>query len=401
MKFSEIEEVIDSYIDEIINFRRDLHEHPELGGSEDRTPRQVIKELKKLPLEIKENIGENGIVANLFGNEEIKNKKTILIRGDMDALPIQEENKLSFISKNKGVMHACGHDMHTSMVLGTAMVLSKFKEKLNGNVKFMFQPAEECSPTGGSRQMIADGLLTNPTVDEAYALHVYNKPVGSILFRPGVANARSDAIEIHIKGKSSHGSMPSQGRDAIVAGANVIMAIQTIVSRNLESGEPAVVTIGKMEGGSRYNVIADYALFKGTVRVFSDNSAKIVKERLEKIIEDICSAYGCKGELVYKNGYDFIYNDLELSKGVIKSLTPILGKDNIEIQKNPSPGGEDFSFITKKVPSVFMWIGTESDMNRGNCILHNPNFMADEATLKYGIKVFAKIILDRFENLED
>ncbi|MDP0506494.1 MAG: amidohydrolase [Fusobacterium sp. JB019] len=401
MKFSEIEEVIDSYIEEVICFRRDLHEYPELGGKEKRTPLKVLEALRRLPLEIKENVGANGIVANLFGNEKTGNKKTILIRGDMDALPIQEENNLTFISKNKGVMHACGHDMHTSMVLGTAMVLSKFKDKLKGNVKFMFQPAEECSPTGGSRGMMDAGLLINPSVDEAYALHVYNSPVGSISFRPGVANAKSDAIQIHIKGKSSHGSMPSQGRDAIVTAANIIMAIQTIVSRNLESGENAVVTIGKMSGGNRYNVIADYVILEGTVRVFSDESALIIKKRLHKLVNDICSAYGCEGKLIYKDGYDFMYNDLELSKEVINSLTPLIGRENIEIQKTPSPGGEDFSFITKKVPSVFMWIGTESNINEGKCILHNPNFIADEATLKEGIKIFTKIILDRFKNLED
>ncbi|MFK4784933.1 amidohydrolase [Fusobacterium sp. MFO224] len=401
MKFSEVEEVIDSYIEKIVAFRRDLHEYPELGGEEERTPRKIIEQLEKLPVEIHENIGKNGVVANLYGKGEKENKKTILIRGDMDALPIQEENNLSFISKNNGIMHACGHDMHTSMVLGTALVLSKFKDRLRGNVKFMFQPAEECSPTGGSRPMIDGGVLINPNVDEAYALHVYNKPLGSISFRPGVANAKSDAIQIHIKGKSSHGSMPSQGRDAIVTAANIIMAIQTIVSRNLESGETAVVTIGKMSGGNRYNVIADYVILEGTVRVFSDESASIIKKRLCKLVEDICSAYGCEGKLVYKDGYDFMYNDLELSKEVINSLTPLLGKENIEIQKNPSPGGEDFSFITKKVPSVFMWIGTESDINKGKAILHNPNFIADEGTLKEGIKIFTKIILDRFKNLED
>lgn len=397
MKFSDIENVIDKHIDEIIAFRRDLHEHPELGGNEVRTSAKVTEQLKKLPVKIRENVGGHGVIADLTGSEE---GKTILLRGDMDALPINEINNLSFSSKVPDTMHACGHDMHTSIVLGTAIVLSELKDKIKGNVKFMFQPNEESAPIGGSRAMMADGLLENPKVDEAFALHVFGNPTGTVAFRPGVTNSRSDRITIEIKGKSSHGSLPGEGRDAIVTAANIISSIQTIISRNMGPGENAVVTIGKITGGSRYNVVSDHVILEGTVRTFDTGTADLIKKRLNKIVTDISEAYECTGILDYQDGYDFMFNDLALSEEVIKSLNPLLGKDNIIIQPNPLPAGEDFSFVTKKVPSVFLWLGTETDFNKGKCILHNPEFMADENSIKIGIKVLCKLVLDRLNSLE-
>ena len=392
MDFKEIEKVIDKYIDEIIEFRRDIHSYPELSGNEKRTSEKVIEKLKKLPVEIITNVNGYGIIANLKGNSD---KKTILLRGDMDALPINETNNLSFISKNKNIMHACGHDMHTSILLGTSYVLSHFKNKLNGNVKFMFQPSEEASPVGGSKGMIAEGLLENPKVDEAYALHVYGIPTGSVAIKSGVATSRSDRIDSERFGKSSHTSLPAEGRDAIVVAGNIITSIQSIISRNMPPNQTAVITIGKIQGGSRYNVLADYVKLEGTVRTFSTENANMIKKRLQKIVEDISSAYGCLGKLNYQNGYDFVYNDPDLSKSAIKSLTEILGKENVLIQSNPLPAGEDFSFVTKKVPSVFMWLGTESNFNKGKCTLHSPDFIADENSLKIGIKTFCKLVFDR------
>ena len=313
----------------------------------------------------------------------------------MDALPINEINDLPFKSENKNVMHACGHDMHTSILLGTSYVLSYFKDKLNGNVKFMFQPSEEASPVGGSKGMIAEGLLENPKVDEAYALHVFGIPTGSIAIKPGVATSRSDRIDIEIFGKSSHASLPAEGRDAIVVAGNIITSIQSIISRNMPPNQTAVITIGKMEGGNRYNVLADYVKLEGTVRTFSTENANMIRERLQKMVEDIASAYGCSAKLNYQNGYDFVYNDPNLSELAIKSLTEILGKENVIVQSNPLPAGEDFSFVTKKVPSVFMWLGTESDFNKGKCTLHSPEFMADETSLKIGIKTLCKLVFDR------
>lgn len=392
MDFREIEKIIDKYIDEIIEFRRDIHSHPELSGNEKRTSEKVVEKLKKLPVEIIKNVNGYGIIANLIGNSK---KKTILLRGDMDALPINEINDLPFTSKNKNIMHACGHDMHTSILLGTSYVLSYFKDKLNGNVKFMFQPSEEASPIGGSKGMIAEGLLENPKVDEAYALHVLGIPTGSVAIKSGAATSRSDRIDIEIFGKSSHASLPAEGRDAIVVAGNIITSIQSIISRNMPPNQTAVITIGKMAGGNRYNVLADYVKLEGTVRTFSTENADMIREKLKKMVEDIASAYECTAKLNYQNGYDFVYNDPALSELAIKSLTEILGKENVIIQSNPLPAGEDFSFITKKIPSVFIWLGTESNFNKGRCTLHSPEFMADEASLKIGIKTLCKLIFDR------
>ena len=392
MNFKNIEIVIDKYINEIIEFRRDIHSHPELSGNEERTSKKVIEKLKKLPIEIISNVNGHGVIGNLKG---ISNKKTILLRSDMDALPIDEMNDLEYKSKNKNVMHACGHDIHTSILLGTALVLSEFKEELNGNVKFMFQPSEEASPIGGAKGMIAEGLLENPKVDEAYGLHVFGIPTGKIAIKSGVATSRSDRIDIEIFGKSSHASMPAEGKDTIVVAGNIITSIQSIISRNMPPNQTAVITIGKISGGTRYNVLADYVKLEGTVRTFSTENAEMIKNRLEELVTNISKAYGCKGILHYQNGYDFIYNNPELSTSLINSLSEEFGKENILIQDNPLPAGEDFSFVSKKVPSVFMWLGTENSFNTGRCTLHSPNFMPDENSIKIGIKTFCKIIFDR------
>ena len=392
MNFKNIEIVIDKYINEIIEFRRDIHSHPELSGNEERTSKKVIEKLKKLPIEIISNVNGHGVIGNLKG---ISNKKTILLRSDMDALPIDEMNDLEYKSKNKNVMHACGHDMHTSLLLGTALVLSEFKEELNGNVKFMFQPSEEASPIGGAKGMIAEGLLENPKVDEAYGLHVFGIPTGKIAIKSGVATSRSDRIDIEIFGKSSHASMPAEGKDTIVVAGNIITSIQSIISRNMPPNQTAVITIGKISGGTRYNVLADYVKLEGTVRTFSTENAEMIKNRLEELVTNISKAYGCKGILHYQNGYDFIYNNPELSTSLINSLSEGFGKENILIQDNPLPAGEDFSFVSKKVPSVFMWLGTENSFNTGRCTLHSPDFMPDENSIKIGIKTFCKIIFDR------
>ena len=392
MNFKNIEIVIDKYINEIIEFRRDIHSHPELSGNEERTSKKVIEKLKKLPIEIISNVNGHGVIGNLKG---ISNKKTILLRSDMDALPIDEMNDLEYKSKNKNVMHACGHDMHTSILLGTALVLSEFKEELNGNVKFMFQPSEEASPIGGAKGMIAEGLLENPKVDEAYGLHVFGIPTGKIAIKSGVATSRSDRIDIEIFGKSSHASMPAEGKDTIVVAGNIITSIQSIISRNMPPNQTAVITIGKISGGTRYNVLADYVKLEGTVRTFSTENAEMIKNRLEELVTNISKAYGCKGILHYQNGYDFIYNNPELSTSLINSLSEEFGEENILIQDNPLPAGEDFSFVSKKVPSVFMWLGTENSFNTGRCTLHSPDFMPDENSIKIGIKTFCKIIFDR------
>lgn len=392
MKFAELEKIIAECLPEVINLRRSIHAEPELGNCEAQTAAKVLAELKKLPLELQDKVFGHGIVATLHGAEP---GKTILFRADMDALPINEENELEFKSQTPNVMHACGHDMHTAALTGTAMVLGRIQEHIRGNVKFMFQPAEESSPIGGARGMIAAGVLENPKVDEAYGLHVYGLPCGQLTFRPGVANSSSDRITIEILGKSSHGSFPNEGFDAIVAAANVITSIQSIVSRSLSPCERAVLTIGTVQGGNRYNVISDRVVLEGTVRSFNKETADLIKGRLQDIVEQATATYGCTGILKYEHGYDFIFNDLTLSEFVQESIGEIIGPENIIIQPNPLPAGEDFSFISKAVPAVFLWVGAECKDHPGKCVLHNPEIIFDEQGLYESMRIMCKIVYDK------
>lgn len=395
-----IDKIIEKYLEEIIEFRRDMHQNPELGNFEFRTAKKILEKLEKFPLELKTKISGEGISACLYGENNIKNNnKTILFRGDMDALPMMEKSGLDFASKVPNVMHSCGHDIHSSIILGTAMVLSELKDCISGNIKFMFQPAEECSPKGGAKGMIENGILESPKVDEAYGLHVLDRKIGSIEFTPGIATSKSDRFIIEIKGKSSHGSMPNEGKDSIIVAANIINSIQSIISRNMSLEETAIITIGTINGGTRYNIISDYVKLEGTVRSFNESASKKIKLRLKKIVTDISSAYECEGILNYEDGYDFIYNNLELSKYAKKSLEETLGSENVIISSTPQPAGEDFSFISKNVPSLFMWLGAEDEDNKGRCILHNPEFVASEKAIKEGIKILCRIALERTNSI--
>lgn len=375
--------LIDKHIMEIIEFRRDLHEHPELGMEEIRTSKKVAEELEKLDLEVQTGIGKMGVVGLLKGNKE---GRTILLRADMDALPLEELTELPFKSKNLGVMHACGHDIHTSILLGAAKVLSEMKDDIKGNIKFVFQPAEEASPTGGARYMIEDGVLENPNVDAALALHVWNMPVGKVGLRPGPMMAQSDRLFITIKGSSSHAAQPQNGVDAIVASGYILTALQTIVSRNIDPMESAVITIGKINGGNRYNVIADNVSMEGTVRIFNPKIADMMPKRIKKVVENISIAFGCECEVDYVKGYSLLANDERLTIEVIDSLKEIIGEENVIIAEKPASGGEDFSAFTNLVPSVYFWLGMVSDINRDKCTIHNPNLIVDENCIPVGIK---------------
>lgn len=384
-----VEELIKKELDLIINVRRDIHAHPELGMNEYRTAKVVCDNLQDLGLKIETGIGHTGVVALLEGKNP---GKTLLLRGDMDALPMDELTDLPFKSQNKGVMHACGHDMHTSILLGTARVLSQMKEYINGNIKFVFQPAEECNPTGGANYMIEDGVLDNPKVDGAVALHVWDLPIGKMGLKPGPIMAQSDRIFIKVKGKSSHGSAPQQGADAIVAAGYVITALQTIVSRNISPLDSAVVTLGVIKGGYRYNVIADEVNIEGTVRTFAPHVSKVMPGRIEDIIKNVCHALGCDYEFQYVNGYPLTYNDENLTSIVMEGLKDSIGDENIVIPDKPATGAEDFSFFNKYIPCTFMWLGCRSEINEHCCVLHNPNLICDERAIPIGIKALCGVV---------
>ncbi|NLM44720.1 MAG: amidohydrolase [Clostridiales bacterium] len=390
-----LDALIEKNIDKVIAIRRDIHENPELGMEEFRTSAKVAEELEKLGIETQRNIGGTGVVGLVKGDTP---GKTIILRADMDALPLDEHTDLEFKSKVPGKMHACGHDVHTSILLGTAMVMSELRDEIKGNIKFVFQPAEECNPTGGARYMIEDGVLENPKVDAALALHVWDLPLGQVALKSGPIMAQSDRIFINIKGKSSHGAQPHEGIDAIVAAAHVITALQTIVSRKIDPMDSAVVSIGKINGGNRYNVIADAVSMEGTVRLFDEKVASIIPDMIKDIVANVCNAFGCEHECQYINGYSLTINDNAMTEKVKNSFIKVLGKENIIIAQRPASGGEDFSEFAKRVPSVFYWLGIRSEINKDNCIIHNPNFLVDERAIPIGIKTMCAAALDYLNN---
>lgn len=383
--------LIEKYLEEIIEVRRDIHQYPEIGMEEVRTSALVKAELEKLGLEVEDKVGKMGVVGLLRGKEP---GKTILLRADMDCLPMDELTDLDFKSKVPGMMHACGHDVHTAILLGAAKVLSELKDEIKGNVKFVFQPAEEANPTGGARYMIEDGVLENPKVDAAVALHVWNLPLGKVGIRTSTMMAQSDRIFITVKGKSSHASQPHNGVDAIVAAGHIITALQTVISRNVDPMESAVVTIGTIHGGSRYNVTCDKVVLEGTVRTFNPEISAIMPSRIKSIAENVASALGAECDVEYVEGYSATVNDEELATNFIRYFQDAIGEDNVLIPAQPASGGEDFSEFTKAVPSVFYWLGMESEMNKGKTTVHNPNLVVDEGCIPVGIKTLVAGSID-------
>lgn len=387
----QINKLVEKHVDEIIDIRRQIHMNPELGMEEFETAELVKNELEKLGLEVQTGVGKTGVVGLLRGSEE---GRTILLRADMDALPITEATDLEFKSKNEGVMHACGHDVHTATLLGTARVLTALKDEIKGNVKFVFQPAEEMNPTGGSRYMIEDGVLENPKVDAAMALHVWGVPTGVVGVKKGTIMAQSDRLFIKIKGKACHAAQPNNGFDAILASGHVLSSLQSIISRNIDPMESAVITIGTIKGGNRYNVVCDEVVLEGTVRTFTKEISEQIPNQIRRVVENTAKAFGCEAEVEYVNGYSMTVNDDDLTELFINSASDMVGSEKVLIAPHAGSGSEDFSEFTKRVPSVFYFIGMQSEMNKGKTTLHNPNLVIDENSIKVGMSVMSKAAID-------
>ena len=388
---NKIEEYISIYLDEIIEFRRNIHQNPELAHEEFLTTSLIIKHLENLDIKIDRSFSKTGVCGILRGSTD---GPTLLLRADIDALPIPEENNLSYKSLVEGKMHACGHDVHTAILLGVAKVLSNFKEYIKGNIKFVFQPAEEESPDGGAKEMVERGILENPKVDRAMALHVWPLPLGTIGLKSGTMMAQSDRLFIQVQGKSSHASQPHEGFDAILTASHIITSLQSIISRNIDPMDSAVITIGTIHGGNRYNVLCDKVSLEGTVRIFDLSLQDILPKRIKEVCENIASAFNCSCDVKYVPGYKMVVNDEDFTSKVVSSFKSVLGNENVIIASRPAPGGEDFSAISEKVPSTFYWLGMKSDLNKDNCVLHNPNLIVDESCIKVGILTMVKASLD-------
>ncbi len=384
----------EKFIGKVIEWRRDIHSHPELSQHEERTSKLVAKVLEGLGLEVIRNVGGYGVVGLLRGKRE---GKTIALRADMDALPLKEETGLEYASLNEGVMHACGHDTHTAMLLGTACVLSEMKDNLNGNVKFIFQPAEEWNPIGGAPGMIRDGVLENPHVDAMLALHVWPLyETGKIITRSGSLMAASDRIYLTVHGQTAHGSRPDQGIDAIVASAYIITGLQSIISRSVSPLDSAVLTIGKINGGYRYNVIPDCVKIEGTVRTVNSDVQNQISELITRTASNIASAFGATCEVEYVKGYPPTVNDSELTERVCESVRKHIGNDALIVAEQPELGAEDFAFFARERPAVMAWLGCRplNQSVKDTAMLHNKKFCPDESCFIYGINFFTGSVID-------
>ena len=368
----------------IINTRRDFHKHPELSFKEFRTSKIVAEKLKSFGIETKKNIGKTGVVGILKGE---KNGPTIALRADMDALPIQETNDISYKSVNKGIMHACGHDAHTAMLLGAAEALSKMRHEIKGEIRFIFQPAEE--GFGGAKYMIKDGAIDN--VDEIYGMHVWNyQKSGTVGVQSGPVMAAADIFTIEINGIGGHGAAPQGTVDSIVVASHLIQSLQTIVSRNTNPLESTVVTIGQINGGYNFNIIADKVILNGTARSYTNNNKTIIKKRMKEIINGVEKMYNAKIKLNYKDGYPPLINDEMASKNVSNAATKIVGSN--VIKPYLSMGGEDFSYYTNKIPGCFFFLGTSpKDRPPMSTPQHCSHFDIDEEAMLIGSSIFVEL----------
>ena len=391
--------------EKVLKYRQHIHQNPELSNREFMTAKYVSDHLKSLGLEVQENIAHTGVVAILEGGHP---GGVVALRADMDALPVTERVDLPFASKVKtiykdvevGVMHACGHDTHVAILMGVASVLTEIREEIKGTVKFIFQPAEEGAPDGeegGAELMVKEGVLKNPDVDAIFGLHISSGvPINTLTYKPGGTMASATSFEIKIKGKQAHGSRPWEGADPIVAGAQIINNLQTIVSRNLDlTNEAAVVTIGRFESGIRSNIIPESAYMEGTIRALDYEMRDEIYKRLKEIVVNTAKSNNLEAEVILKTPYPITYNDLKLTDQMKKTLFRVAGENNVKLAR-ASTGAEDFSYFANKVPGFFFRLGgmpIEDHPNKGFSH-HTPDFYIDDSGLILGVRAMANLAVD-------
>ncbi len=372
------------------SMRRDFHAHPELGFQEVRTSGIVARELNALGLEVRTGLGGTGVVALLDGSKSVP---VLLIRADMDALPILEETGASYASQNPGVMHACGHDGHTAVLLTVAKMLYAHRNELGGTVKFMFQPAEE--GMGGAEKMIEAGVLENPKVDVALALHVWNeKPVGWIGISSGPAMAGAEIFKVKVIGKGGHGAVPHLAVDPILASAQIVSSIQGIVARNVAPMQTAVVSVCTIHGGETFNVIPPAVEMTGTIRSFEPAVRAQVLERFNKTVHLVAEGMGCKAEIDMQRLTPATINNVEIASRVQTVASQLLPQSTVDSSNYTTMGSEDFAFVLDKVPGCFFFIGSanaEKGLDAGH---HHPKFDIDETALPRGAALMAAAAMD-------
>jgi amidohydrolase len=385
-----IEKRVDELFHELVDIRRDLHMHPDLSEKEERTSNKICEYLSKWGIEYEKGIAKTGVVAIIRGK---KKGKTVGARADIDALPIIEQNNLSFKSVNNGVMHACGHDVHTTIHLGVARLFKEMEDELEGNVKIFFQPAEET--IGGAKQMIEDGCLENPDVDYALSLHVMPyMDVGHVELKYGKMNAATNEFSIRINGKSSHAAYPEKSIDAIVISGYLITALQSLISRNISPLESAVLTLGQIHGGVKNNIIAGEVIMSGTLRTLDPETRIYAKNRIKEIAENTARVHGGSAIVQFEEGYPALINNDEVVEVLYKSAERILGKDNVHFKEFPSMGADDFSFFCNEVKGGYYNLGCGNDSKGWTEPIHSGEFMVDEECIKIGVILQTETLIE-------
>ena len=379
----------------LIEQRRDFHMHPELSNREERTSRVVAERLRAIGLdEVKTGVGKYGVVALLKGS---KPGPVVAVRADMDALPINETIDVPYKSKNPGVKHACGHDVHTTVELGVAEVLSKMRDQVSGTIKFIFQPAEEGPPAGeegGAALMIKEGAMENPRPQAIFGLHTMPSiEAGQIGYHSGPAMASADKFIITVRGKKSHGAQPQMGVDAIVIASECVTAIQTIHSRRIDPFEPLVITIGTIKGGDRNNIIAEEVKMEGTMRTLSEDVRTRAQAMMKQILSSVTSDHGATFELEFENPIPLTYNEPKLVEETLPSMRRIVGEANL-IAPRPFMPAEDFSHFQKVVPGFYYFLGVGNRARGITAGWHTAEFDVDEESLVVGVKVMSSVLLD-------
>lgn len=366
----------------MVEWRRHLHRNPEVSFHEEKTSSFVADMLESFGIEVKRHIGGHGVIGTLRGEQP---GPVVMLRADMDALPIQDEKDVEYASQQPGAMHACGHDGHISMLLGTALYFSRHRQEVRGEIRFLFQPAEELLP-GGAVQVIADGALEG--VDVIYGIHLWTPlPVGVVASTAGPMMAAADDFYIDIKGKGGHGGMPQATVDSVVAGSALVMQLQTIVSRSVDPLRPAVLTIGTMQAGSAQNVIAEQCKLSGTVRTFDEETRTSMKEHVLTMVAQTGAAFGAETQVNYLMGYPPVVNDAQETERFFNEATAIFGPDRVQNSPMLMPA-EDFAYYLQKVPGCFMFVGAGNPEKNTVYPHHHPMFDFDEDAMQTGVKLF-------------
>ncbi|MBI1808696.1 MAG: amidohydrolase [Gemmatimonadetes bacterium] len=397
---AEIDRRAAAIAEKLTAWRHDIHEHPELSNEEVRTSKLVADHLKSLGLEVRTHVGGNGVVAVLRGGRP---GPVVGLRAEMDALPVVEQVDVPFKSTvrttyngvSTGVMHACGHDMHVAILMGTAEVLTAMKAELPGTIVFLFQPAEELPPIGGAGPMIAAGAMDDPKVDAVFGLHVGPGPVGAVSAVAGSTTSAADGLRIVVHGRQTHGAFPSAGVDPIVVGSQIVLGLQTIISRQVNlNTAPAVVTIGAFQGGLRENIIPDSVWMIGTVRTLDEGMRTSIHERIKRTAEGIAQSAGATADVTITRGYDITNNDTSLTAKMLPTLRRVAGASMLR-PGSASSAGEDFSRFAQKAPGLFISLSvTPPGVDPMHSVNHSPLFQGDDRALPIGVRLMANMAVD-------